>query len=74
ICSTVRPSGALLPSAVWRPVVRLSAAGEGGSKVITKYPQAVFHEKLRFSSFSCYFPKYNNKNNNLHYAFFQHFL
>jgi hypothetical protein len=29
--------------------VRLSAAGEGGSKVIAEEPQAVFKEKTHFS-------------------------
>ena len=34
--------------AVWRPVVRLSAAGEVGSKVITLRPQPLFLENPWF--------------------------
>ena len=33
---------------VWRPVVRLSAAGEGGSTVSDWYPQPLFLRKLNF--------------------------
>ncbi|MCG7493505.1 hypothetical protein, partial [Thalassobius sp. Cn5-15] len=36
-----------LRSPVRCPVVRLSAAGEGGSKVIAEEPQAVFKEKTK---------------------------
>ncbi|WP_323767212.1 hypothetical protein, partial [Marinovum sp.] len=34
---------------VWRPVVRLSAAGEGLSKDYPQNPQAVFHKKTTVS-------------------------
>ncbi|MCK0170763.1 hypothetical protein MWU53_06810, partial [Aliiroseovarius sp. S1123] len=34
--------------AVWRPVVRLSAAGEVGSKVTDRQPQALFSRNLHF--------------------------
>ncbi|WP_208975094.1 hypothetical protein, partial [Thalassovita autumnalis] len=38
-----------LRSAVRCPALRLSAAGEGGSKVITKQPQALFQQNSQKS-------------------------
>jgi hypothetical protein len=41
--------------AVWRPVVRLSAAGEVGSKVTDRQPQALFSRNLHFFRKSRFF-------------------
>ena len=42
------PSGAPLRRSVWRPVVRLSAAGEVGSTVSYQDPQPLFYKNSHF--------------------------